>query len=337
MPQTSLHPNGVLLVLTQPDDGTAVRVVEEAVRRGADVVRFDTGEFPLESTLTASIERDARWHGAIRTDDGRTVRFEEVSSVWFRRPTAFRPPAGMAPEQAAFVRQEARLAIGGLLRACDCVWVNHPERIVSADYKPVQLALAAELGLAVPRTLITSDPEAARAFYEDCHGSIVYKTLGGGVTAAGGGSETIATSRVTPELLGELDAVRYTACLFQEYVPKRVEVRVTVIGERVFPVAIDSQATAAGVDDWRLAAREATHRVHELPADTATQLLELNARLGLLYSAIDMIVTPDGDHVFLEVNANGQWGWIEDRAGLPLSSAMADLLLAPVRAAAVEL
>lgn len=46
----------------------------------------------------------------------------------------------------------------------------------------------------------------------------------------------------------------------------------------------------------------------------------------LRFAAIDMIVTPEGDHVFLEANPNGQWAWIEDETGLPIAAAMADAL-----------
>jgi glutathione synthase/RimK-type ligase-like ATP-grasp enzyme len=50
-------------------------------------------------------------------------------------------------------------------------------------------------------------------------------------------------------------------------------------------------------------------------------------RLGLCYGAIDMVLTPDGRYVFLEINPNGQYLWIEEAAGLPISDAICDLLM----------
>ena len=50
-------------------------------------------------------------------------------------------------------------------------------------------------------------------------------------------------------------------------------------------------------------------------------------RLGLCYGAIDMILTPDGRYVFIEINPNGQYLWIEQETGLPISAAICDLLM----------
>ena len=49
--------------------------------------------------------------------------------------------------------------------------------------------------------------------------------------------------------------------------------------------------------------------------------------LGLCFGAIDMILTPKNEYVFLEVNPNGQWGWIEELTRVPISSAVANLLI----------
>ncbi|MEV4245300.1 hypothetical protein AB0J63_18065 [Streptosporangium canum] len=52
---------------------------------------------------------------------------------------------------------------------------------------------------------------------------------------------------------------------------------------------------------------------------------------GLTYGAIDLILTPDGRYVFLEINPNGQFLWIEDATGLPIGAAIGDLLMSGVR------
>jgi glutathione synthase/RimK-type ligase-like ATP-grasp enzyme len=48
---------------------------------------------------------------------------------------------------------------------------------------------------------------------------------------------------------------------------------------------------------------------------------------GLNYGALDLILTPDGRHVFLEVNPVGEFFWLERCPGLPISKAIADILL----------
>jgi putative transposase len=48
--------------------------------------------------------------------------------------------------------------------------------------------------------------------------------------------------------------------------------------------------------------------------------------LGLAYGAVDLILEPSGNYVFLEVNSMGQWHWIEHLVGLPISEAIAEFL-----------
>jgi len=51
--------------------------------------------------------------------------------------------------------------------------------------------------------------------------------------------------------------------------------------------------------------------------------------LGLVFGALDFVVTPDGQWIFLEINPNGQWFWIERQTGMPISTALAELLRGP--------
>jgi len=41
-----------------------------------------------------------------------------------------------------------------------------------------------------------------------------------------------------------------------------------------------------------------------------------------------MAVTPDGEYVFFEINASGQFQWIEYATGLPITEALVDQLIA---------
>ena len=74
------------------------------------------------------------------------------------------------------------------------------------------------------------------------------------------------------------------------------------------------------------AAAPATYEPHDLPADIGAALLEVVRGFGLRFCSADLVLTPDGRYVFLDLNPNGQWLWLEIEAGLPLSAAMADLL-----------
>ena len=114
--------------------------------------------------------------------------------------------------------------------------------------------------------------------------------------------------------------------IFQEYVPKRVETRITIVGDEVFASEIDSQSNPATIHDWRRDFANTRYRTHELPVAVAKKCLDFVRMLNLKFGALDFVIRPDGAYVFLEINPNGQWLWIENLTGLPIGNAIATLL-----------
>src|SRR3989338_1809067 len=113
----------------------------------------------------------------------------------------------------------------------------------------------------------------------------------------------------------------------QKYIPKEFELRITVVGNQAFACAIYSQETERTTHDWRKYDLTHTpHKVFNLPDDINQKCLTLVDKLGLKFGCIDMIVTPEGQFVFLEINPNGQWLWIERLTNLPIGDAITDLL-----------
>jgi hypothetical protein len=124
-------------------------------------------------------------------------------------------------------------------------------------------------------------------------------------------------------------SLRFCPVIVQAYVPKRVELRITVVGGEIFACEIHSQVTHRTKHDWRnYDLAHTPHYVHDVPQEVGERCYRLVAALGLCYGAIDMILTPDGRYVFLEINPSGQFRWIEDITGLPISAAIAQLLAA---------
>ncbi len=307
-----------ILILTGREDLTADAVVEELVKRGETVVRYDTADFPTASRLAVSLTGDG-WTGSLA--GSRTVRLESVKSVWWRRPNEFRTPDNWPGHARALAVSEARSGLLGVLGSLPVRWINHPSRDAAANYKPVQLAVAARCGLDVPRSVITSDPEHARTFMGD--ETVVYKGLGGGVLGPGGKRQFLPVTLVSADQVD--DGISGTAHLFQERVEKAYEVRLTVIGNRMFPVAIHAGSEAAQLD-WRNDYQSHTYEVVSLPPEVEKGVRRLMDELGLFFGALDFAVTPSGRWVFFEVNPNGQWHWLAVRAGVPLIEAMADAL-----------
>src|SRR5262249_15780281 len=149
------------------------------------------------------------------------------------------------------------------------------------------------------------------AFYKNCHGKVIYKTLTQGWLGLAE-QKGVFTSAVKSKHLKHLDKIRQAPCLFQEHIPKAFDLRVTIIGEHVFPVEIHSQRQIASRTDFRRGdVSRLKHVVHQLPKQIEKKCLALVRSLNLEYGAIDLIVTSEGSYVFLEINPSGQFGWIE--------------------------
>jgi glutathione synthase/RimK-type ligase-like ATP-grasp enzyme len=203
-------------------------------------------------------------------------------------------------------------------------WVSHPSRVADAEFKPLQLQLAAECRLRVPRTLITNDAVHVREFVEQLSGPMIYKPLSAPSVRTDGELRLIYTTQVDISTLLDAD-IRLTAHLFQEWVSKEYDVRLTVVGDRFFAVAIHANSDRAYID-WSSDYSALKYESIETPEDVRFSIKALLKRLGLAFGAFDFTVTPEGEWVFLELNPNGQWGWIEDRTDLPITPAVADLL-----------
>jgi glutathione synthase/RimK-type ligase-like ATP-grasp enzyme len=162
---------------------------------------------------------------------------------------------------------------------------------------------------------------------------MVTKMLSSFAVYEGGRELVVFTNRVKPEDLADLSGLSLCPATFQEAIPKALELRATVVGDRVMTASIDSQSSERAADDWR---RDGLRMIqdwqpYELPREVEEKLLRLMDYFVLNYGAIDLIVTPDGRHVFLEVNPVGEFFWLERHPGLPVSEAIADVLLGRAR------
>jgi glutathione synthase/RimK-type ligase-like ATP-grasp enzyme len=123
---------------------------------------------------------------------------------------------------------------------------------------------------------------------------------------------SIYTTPIREQDLALLDTIRLAPGFFQEYIPKRVELRVTIIGDDIFTAELHSQVHEETCYDWRHYEVEIPMYEHQLPVEIAEQCLALTKAYGLNFSTSDLILTPDGRYVFLEMNPNGQFLWVQD-------------------------
>jgi MvdC family ATP-grasp ribosomal peptide maturase len=317
----------VLLVTHSGDYFTVERVAEALARRGARPVRFDTDLFPEELRLSAALGPGGAEH--FLRAGGEEVAASEVRAVWARRVWPPRLSERLDERfRAACVRESGAALEGFFDGLAGARWVNDPVRERAAENKLLQLRAAREAGLDIPPTLLTNDPASARAFYEAEDGRVVAKLLRPLSVSMNEAPFFVYTSDVGAADIEALDSLRHCPAVFQRKIEKRRELRVACVAGRLFAGALDAGGSARGRTDWRLAEpSECSWSRASLDAPTAARLGTLMRRLGLAYGAIDLIETPDGRLVFLEVNPGGEWGMLEHDLGLPISEAIADALL----------
>lgn len=320
----------ILMVSTQLDPHVDI-IANKLNERNIPFVRFNTEEFPLKVSASILFDKDNQ-DQTLNFPNNRKIVGSEVRGIWYRRPAQFQFPEEFSPAIHIFAQQESKATIMGLWEILNCVWINHPESNRRAELKIKQLKVANEVGLEIPKTLITNNPEDVEKFFrKTCSKGVIIKRLGGGIMLDGNQGSAIYTSMVTEEHMENIDKVKYTPALFQEYVEKDLELRITVVGNKVFTAEIHSQRSERAKIDWRKDTLNLVHRVHQLPLDLEQKLIVFVQKLGLNFGAIDMILTPKGKYVFLEINPNGQWGWIEDLTGLPISESIINLLMSSPR------
>ncbi len=310
---------GVVLIVTDRFDVTTDHVVTELNGRDVPVFRFDTAEFPRHLSVSARLDTDHC--GSMRTSS-RSVSLAEVGAVYYRRPSIYQVDPALSEPDAKWAVKEARFGFGGLLSSLP-VWLNHPADIARCEYKPVQYAAARRVGLHVPPTLLTNSGTQARTFAAEV-GPIVYKPLSGIAYQHGHGRDFIYTQ---PVEACELDdaSIAATACLLQQRQDKAYEVRLTVVDGQCFAARIDASSERGRID-WRADYDSLSYRSIPTPAPIQTAVKRLLLLLRLRFAAIDFIVTPADDWVFIgDINPNGQWAWMDELTPR-IAAAIADAL-----------
>jgi len=326
------------LLVTRSDDNASVRAVGALLEaRGVRPVRLDTDLYPERVALSSRLMPAGAVSRRLRVADG-VVDLNDVAVVWYRRFLAGGGlPQGLGDLRPPSVEEARRTTYGAIAAlgadAFDGVPQLDPLAAVRrCDHKELQLRRAQALGLRVPDTLITNDADEARAFVLELRArgrQTITKMQSSFAVWRGGEEHVVFTSVVDDDALSDLAGLRYCPMQFQELLPKRVELRATVVGDNVFCAAIDSQRDDKTKLDWR---KDGVGLLHDwvpyaLPADVEKALVQLVHSFGLGYAAADFVVTADDELVFLEVNAGGEWYWLDAHCqkapGLPIADAIA--------------
>ena len=331
-----------VLIVTNQADLHADIVAAKIAARGGSSFRLNLDEFPERFAVTLEFVR-GRWEGALAyLPSGEVLAVSDIGAVWMRKKADFSfLTDDLTAQERAFADAETEHILFSLLYSLDVYWMSHPVALRGAIWKGEQLLRAARMGFRVPPSIVTNRRDRVDAFRGSADNDIIFKALSSASLAA----EEVApddriaaslpTTRITAEHEAALDAVVELPCFFQHYVDKRYELRVTVIGDRVFAAAIHSQDDARTATDYRDFSAEVRYEATALPPDVEARCRAFVHSYGLTFGALDLIVTPAGDHVFLENNPVGQFLFVEQLAPrLDMTGAVADRLIQGLDAAA---
>lgn len=254
----------------------------------------------------------------ISTPEG-DINLGDVNSVWYRRPrlVGFEDEM-LEPEGIEFARDEWKSALESAYALLQKpLWVSHPDKLREAARKPLQLRIAQKLGLDIPHTLITNNPDKAKEFYDFCKGKVIVKATGNGWIYSQDGDDVyfVMTNRPSIDDIQANDEISISPVTFQEEITKEYELRVNIVGQKVLAVRIDSQNSEISKLDWRrYDVQNTPYSPYNLPSEIESKCLKLTQKLGLEFGAIDLIKEPDGRYIFwkltVTVNFYGQRNYL---------------------------
>lgn len=336
---TQMHKH--VLIVTNAQDIHADIVEQKLKARGARPFRINLDQFPRDFSVEVGFGPSGFDGSLCHLPTGTVAMLSDVGAVWARKTAKFGfSDDTLAAQEQAFAQAETEHLFFSLLYSLDCYWMSHPRATRGALWKGEQLRRAQRMGFRVPRTLIANDPDAIRRFRGAVPGDIIFKTMASPSLCA----EDVAaderqhfglpTTVMSEAHLEAIEAVRIVPCLFQERIPKRYELRVTVIGDKAHAAKIHSQDDERTATDYREFSVEIPYEAAALPSELAERCVAFVRSYGLEFGAMDLIVTPDDEVVFLENNPGGQFLFVEQLVPeLKMTDAVADVL---ARAAARE-
>lgn len=311
-----------VLVLSASDDLHALCVLRELHALGAQAHLIAMDRISVGDVVRVRVEQGS-FEAYLRDVEGQEIALSDVGVVWYRRVNVRMPVPEDAPEEVVdLIKRDCRASVLGALTCFSSIqFVNPLPAADRAEYKLVQLAAAADVGLAIPKTVCSQNPSTVREFVGSLGGQAIAKPVAGSAKRAYLTCALDLSSQLSDEDIG------LCPTLFQELVPGERHFRVCVFGEQVVAFSLSSQSL-----DWRPDG-STTFEPCVLEDRHSRALVQLHRRLGLRMGIADLKQAPDGSVVFLETNQQGQFLFCEAATGVPLGRMMAEFLLSELERA----
>lgn len=304
----------MILIITHKEDYTTDYVIDKLNKKAIPYFRFNCEDY-LEYSIV--------WqYGANTLFSINGIK--EFTSVWYRR-TKLPVIVSDNPSEKLYLLGEIDTFLQNLFQVIKAKWLSAPQAVAIAENKLLQLQVAEQIGFQIPLTLVTTDRETLKTFAGNNKRTIIKPIARGRIDYANDTSKLIFTSLIPDQVITDLDSYIMTPAIYQEYIDKEYELRVTVVGNEVFAARVDSQQYQDAEVDWRR--KKIKFEGYALPDKIVEQCRQMVKKLNLSFGAFDFIKKQNGDYYFLEVNPNGQWVWIEKDTAHPISNAIINFLL----------
>ncbi len=304
-----------ILIPTEPDDTHAILTKIGLENMGHEVRLFFTADQPTKLKNSILIDNDTyQWRS---TDKYDSIVDNDYDVVWWRRARKpYLPKDVTHSSDYKFVVRENTLFYESLTHnmAPHAWWVNTKEAATRANSKLLQLKLAAECGMTIPTTLCSNDPQDIRYFLlkHEADG-VIYKPLCSNFWFEEQRMKIAYTTKITFLQLPNNKMLQLTPGIFQKEVKKKYELRITCFGDYLVAAKLNSQAHEEGKVDWRaIPEGEMSVEPYILPSSLEKNIRMFMHKMGLVFGSLDFIVSEDHEYVFLEVNEQGQFLWIEE-------------------------
>ena len=317
-----------ILIITNKEDITVDFIVRELQHRGIPYYRMNTEDIPDRISINFNLNSNELV--LIDKVKEKKINLLDFDSVYFRRPLLNNLDyiQGINFQEQDYLKSELAFILEGIYKALrNKYWLNNIYKIREAENKIYQLQIAREIGFEIPLSYISNQSKQIKELQEICNNNCIVKPIKSGNIKDLKNSKAIFTTKLKREQFANVEGIESFPLFIQENIRKQFDLRITVLADEVYTAQIHSQISKDSEIDWRRGNRILEHRPHDLPIKIKNMCISLTQQMGLNYSAIDMVLDENGNYIFLEINPNGQWAWIEKRLGFPLSKKIVELLV----------
>jgi glutathione synthase/RimK-type ligase-like ATP-grasp enzyme len=305
----------MILIITHKDDLTVDFVVKELNERQIKYYRLNCEDILVKNNIIVSINEKVQ-----ATING----ISDFDSIWFRR-TKYPDLSEFDYEIRKYCYVEIDFFLTNLWLTVNTKrWMSRPTKVYLAENKLLQLGRAKELGFNVPETIVTGNNSAIRDFFYAMKGNLIIKPLFQNRVFKDGSEKLIFTNQLSVSDLSKIEKRLPLPSVYQRYIDKVEEYRITVVDNNTFCASVDSQSDRETTVDWRRKKLKFTPA--EVSSQIKTKCIELVHDFGLSFGAIDLVKDKNDEFFFLELNPNGQWAWIEVDTGLKITDSIIDYL-----------